>query len=106
MPDSQRVGVSPGVPEALHDNGTDVGWLEELLRGAREQLEENVVNWTAELTAAHATMLGACREGTLSGAVEHLDRLAEALHQAPELLEKQLLERLGAGRGKANKRQG
>lgn len=83
------------------ENVTDTGWLEELLRGAREQLEEDVVNWTAELTAAHATMLGACRERPLSGAVEHLDRLAEALHQAPDRLEKQLRARLGAGQGKA-----
>ena len=94
MPDSKRAEHSPGVPDDLRENGIDLGWLEELLRGARERLTEDAVNWTAEMTA-HATILGACRER------EHLDRLTEALHQAPARLEKQLRECLGTGQTQA-----
>jgi diguanylate cyclase (GGDEF)-like protein/PAS domain S-box-containing protein len=103
MPPSKRVEDSPRVPDDLRENVTDLVWLEELLRGAREQLEEDVVDWTAELTAAQATMRGARGKRPLAGAVDHLDRLAEALHQAPGRLETQLRARLGARHGQVKR---
>jgi diguanylate cyclase (GGDEF)-like protein/PAS domain S-box-containing protein len=102
LPDSKRAGITPGVPEDLYENVTDLGRLERLLHSAREQLEQNVVNWTAELAAARATMLGAVHDGQLSDAVEHLDQLEVALRRAPKHLETQLRHRFGAGQGKAN----
>ncbi len=104
MADSERLGDPPGARDDVRGNVTDVRWLEELLRAAREQLEEDVVNWLAELTAAHATMLGGRPDTGLPGAVEHLDRLAKALRHAPDRLEKQLRERVGAEQGKAKRR--
>jgi diguanylate cyclase (GGDEF)-like protein/PAS domain S-box-containing protein len=103
MSDSNRLGDLSGVPDDFRGNVTDVRWPEEVLRGAREQFEEDVVSWIAELTAAHAVMLGARRDRPLSGAVEHLDRLEEALRHAPDRLEKQLRERLGAEQGKTTR---
>ena len=103
MPDSKRLGDPPGDAEGLRANLTGVRWREELLRGTREQLEEDVVGWIAELAAATATMRGTSREGQLSGAIERLDRLEEALRHAPDRLQEQLRERLGEEQGKARR---
>ena len=75
MPDPRRVRHSPRVPDDLLEKVRDVGCVEELLRGGREQLDGDVVD----------------------------DRLAEVLHHSPDLLEKQLRECLGAGQGKAKR---
>jgi diguanylate cyclase (GGDEF)-like protein/PAS domain S-box-containing protein len=60
--------------------------LEDALRGARDQLEEDVRAWNTDLTAAMAALghtLGSPKNPRLSEARERLERLEEALHEAP-----------------------
>ncbi len=83
-------------PRDIHRNVTDVLGLEDVLRGAREQFEENIVSWIADINAAHATIVGSGRDKRMVGATEHLARLAAALRVAPDRFEQQLRERLAS----------
>ncbi len=75
MPGPRRGRHSPSVPDALLEQVSDLGGVEELLRGGHEQLDEAVAD----------------------------DRLADVLYQAPGLLEEPLREHLGAGQGEAKR---
>lgn len=68
--------------------------LQESLHGAEGHLEEAALAWLADLTAANAALrngIGTRRNKSLSEALERLERLEAALHQAPE----QIVEHVG-----------
>ena len=70
--------------------------LEETLRGARVQLEGDVLAWIADLTAANTALgheLGSQKNPRLSEARERLERLEVALRQAPGLIVEHLRQR-------------
>jgi diguanylate cyclase (GGDEF)-like protein/PAS domain S-box-containing protein len=70
------------------------GGLEIPLRGARGHLDENVRAWIADLTAVNAALrhgIGDSKNKSVSEALERLERLEAALHQAPE----QIVEHVG-----------
>ena len=68
----------------------------EVLRSARAELEKYVVAWTRDLTVASSALQRDIREGNqkrVSESAAQLKRLAEALHRAPDQMEKHLVER-------------
>ncbi len=68
---------------------------EELPLSAREQLEKYVAAWTRDLTVASSALQRDIREGNQQRVLESatkLKRLAEALHHAPDQMEKHLVE--------------
>lgn len=70
------------------------GGLEIPLRGAGGDLDENVRAWIADLTVANAALrhgIGDSKNKSVSEALERLERLEAALHQAPE----QIVEHVG-----------
>src|SRR6266545_4051295 len=85
-PQSRRERSAAGTP--------GVGRLEEALRGARGQLEDNVRAWIADLTAANTALrhgIGDGKNKSVSEALERLERLEAALSRAPE----QIVEHVG-----------
>ena len=81
---------SPGLQAAaLHVS-------EELPLSARAELEKYVAAWTRDLTVASSALQRDIREGNqkrVSESAAKLKRLAEALHRAPDQMEKHLVER-------------
>jgi diguanylate cyclase (GGDEF)-like protein/PAS domain S-box-containing protein len=74
-------------------------WLEDALRGTRDQLEEDVLGWNADLTAAIAALkqeLDSPENWRLSKVREHLERLEQRLRQAPEQIAEHLRQRTDA----------
>ncbi len=69
---------------------------EELLRSAGARLGKYVAAWTHDLTVASSALQRNIREGNqkrISESAAQLKRLAEALHRAPDQMEKHLVER-------------
>jgi diguanylate cyclase (GGDEF)-like protein/PAS domain S-box-containing protein len=73
-----------------------VGWLEEALRSARGDLEEDARAWNADLTATIAALqgeIGTRESPQLSEALERLERLEAALRRAPRQMVEHLRQR-------------
>jgi len=73
--------------------------LEDALRGTRDQLEEDVLGWNADLTAAIAALrheLDSPENWRLSKVRERLERLEQRLRQAPEQIAEHLRQRTAA----------
>jgi len=71
-------------------------WLETVLRGTRGQLEEDILAWLADLTAANAALgrePNSQKGRRLSEVRERLERLEEALRVAPGRIEGHLRQR-------------
>ena len=87
MTNSRRSKDDPQPPrEDIAGETTGAGWLEAALRGARGRLEQDVLAWIADLTAANTALAsgpGSHEDSRLSEARERLERLEEALRQAP-----------------------
>jgi diguanylate cyclase (GGDEF)-like protein/PAS domain S-box-containing protein len=68
------------------------GWLDQVLRGARDHLDEDIRTWIADLTAISAALrkVGTREDGPLSEARKRLEQLEGALREAPE----QMVERV------------
>jgi diguanylate cyclase (GGDEF)-like protein/PAS domain S-box-containing protein len=94
MTSSKRSKDDPPPPrEDLTADAAGARGLEDAPRGARDQLEEEVLSWNADLTAAITALgheLGSQKNRGLSEARKRLDRVEEALRRAPG----QMVERL------------
>ncbi len=74
--------------------GAVAGWLEDVLRGTRGQLEENARAWVSDLKAANEALrhgIDTHRSESLSEALDRLERLEAALRLAPG----QIVEHVG-----------
>jgi diguanylate cyclase (GGDEF)-like protein/PAS domain S-box-containing protein len=87
MTNSRRSEDDPQSPhEGIAADADGVRWLEEVLRGAHDQLEEDFRGWITDLTAANTALgqeLGSRVNRRLSEARERLEGLERALRQAP-----------------------
>jgi diguanylate cyclase (GGDEF)-like protein/PAS domain S-box-containing protein len=97
MTDSRRSedgAQSP--PEPIGAGTAGARGLDEALRGARVQLEGDLLAWNADLAAAKAAIeheLGSQKNPQLTDARERLERLEEALRLAPERFVEHLRQR-------------
>jgi diguanylate cyclase (GGDEF)-like protein/PAS domain S-box-containing protein len=97
MTDHRRPKHDPPSPlEDVIPETAGARLLEKALRGARDQLDEDIRSWSADLAAAREALgheLGSRKSGRLTEVRERLDRLESALRQAPEQIVEHLRRR-------------